>query len=133
MSKEASTCEISMERFRNSIRLRWRFSKVRFSLTVGHFSKSTIQEAEQLITIIGTDIDNGKFDFSLKKYEALLKKNQPVLGMDQHVVATEEKKSATAVKSVEQYEKLQVSKKPNESTVSVFFQEWMETLKPVPS
>jgi integrase len=58
-----------VEHFRNTIRLRWRFGGLRYSITVGPDSQETLSEAQRLSKEIALDIKRGRFDVTLSRYK----------------------------------------------------------------
>lgn len=59
---------ITIERFRDSLRLRWTLQGKTFSLTVGKDGKDTLKVANAKAQIIDSDITFDRFDPSLNKY-----------------------------------------------------------------
>lgn len=59
---------VTVERFRDSIRLRWTLKGKTYSLTIGKDSKDTLRAARAKAQIIDGDIALDRFDSSLVKY-----------------------------------------------------------------
>lgn len=59
---------ITVERFRDSIRLRWTYNSKTYSLTIGKDSKETVKAARAKAQTIDSDITWERFDLSLAKY-----------------------------------------------------------------
>lgn len=59
---------IKVERFRDSLRLRWSHNSKRYSLTIGRDSKDTLKVARAKAQVIDSDITLNKFDESLARY-----------------------------------------------------------------
>lgn len=59
---------VTVERFRDSIRLRWTLKSKTYSLTIGKDSKDTLRAARAKAQIIDGDIALDRFDSSLVKY-----------------------------------------------------------------
>lgn len=59
---------ITLERFRDSLRLRWTLSGKTFSLTIGNDSRDTLRVARAKAQMIDSDITFDRFDPSLNKY-----------------------------------------------------------------
>lgn len=66
---------VQIERFRDSIRLRWRSNGKRYSLTIGKDSKDAIKAARIRAEEINSDITFNRFDATLSKYG----KNKPTV------------------------------------------------------
>lgn len=60
--------KVNVERFRDSIRLRWSLKGKRYSLTVGRDSRDAIKAARGKAQIIDSDITFDRFDPTLEKY-----------------------------------------------------------------
>lgn len=60
--------KVNIERFRDSIRLRWSFKGKRYSLTVGKDCRDTLKVARDKAQIIDSDISFDCFDPTLEKY-----------------------------------------------------------------
>jgi integrase len=61
---------VSVENFKNRIRLRWRFQCKRYSLSIGQYDKINLKAAKKIVLQIELDIANGQFDSTLVKYGA---------------------------------------------------------------
>lgn len=59
---------IALERFRDSLRLRWTLKRQTFSLTIYKDSIDTLKAARAKAQTIDSDISFDKFDPSLNKY-----------------------------------------------------------------
>lgn len=59
---------ITLERFRDSLRLRWTLKRKTFSLTIGEYSRDTLKAARAKAQTIDSDITFDRFDSSLNKY-----------------------------------------------------------------
>lgn len=59
---------VTLERFRDSIRLRWTLNKKTYSLTIGSYSKDTVKAARAKAQIIDGDIIFERFDPTLARY-----------------------------------------------------------------
>jgi len=59
---------IKVERFRDSLRLRWSHNSKRYSLTIGKDCKDTLKTARAKAQVIDSDITFNRFDDSLAKY-----------------------------------------------------------------
>jgi len=59
---------VSVENFKNRIRLRWRYQGKRFSLSLWHYSKVNLLEARKVALQIERDILLNSFDPNLGKY-----------------------------------------------------------------
>lgn len=57
-----------MERFRDSVRLRWTLHGKTYSLTVGKDSRDTLKAARAKAQVIDSDITFERFDPALVKY-----------------------------------------------------------------
>jgi integrase len=60
---------VSVEEFRNKIRLRWRYKKERYALTVGDNNKENLVRANLITKQIETDMLKDQLDTSLVKYK----------------------------------------------------------------
>jgi len=70
---------VSISKYRNKIRLRWRYLSKRYSLTLYQYHKLNLVKAKKVALQIEEDMVSNIFDFSLKKYNSA----QP-LDDDQH-------------------------------------------------
>jgi integrase len=61
---------VSIENFKNRIRLRWRYQGKRYSHSLGHYDKINLKAAKKVVLQIELDIANGQFDNTLVKYGA---------------------------------------------------------------
>lgn len=68
MGRKNSKGTVSISRDKNSIRLRWRYLKERFSINLGNYSKINLLKAKKTAIIIEDDLQRGQFDHSLRKY-----------------------------------------------------------------
>lgn len=59
---------VSIENFKNRIRLRWRYQGKRYSLSLGPYDKINLKSAKRVVLQIELDIANSQFDQSLVKY-----------------------------------------------------------------
>jgi integrase len=59
---------ITIERFRDSVRLRWTLNQKTYTLTIGKEDKDTIKAARAKAQLINSDITFDRFDSSLVKY-----------------------------------------------------------------
>ena len=59
---------VSIENFKNRIRLRWRYQGKRYSLSLGAYGKINLKAAKKVVLQIELDMANGQFDHSLVKY-----------------------------------------------------------------
>jgi integrase len=59
---------VSVEKFRERIRLRWRFQERRYSLSLSVYNELNLLKAKQVALQIEQDIVVGSFDQTLKKY-----------------------------------------------------------------
>jgi len=71
-----SVGRVQIERFGNSLRLRWSSNCKRYSLTVGRDSRDTLKAARAKAQAIDSDITFDRFDSTLEKYG---KKQRPPL------------------------------------------------------
>jgi len=60
---------ITLERYRDSLRLRWTLKGKTYSLTIGKDSRDTLKAARAKADRINSDIVFDRFDFSLKDYD----------------------------------------------------------------
>ncbi len=60
---------ISIDRHRNSIRLRWRYQSKRYSISLTYYSKENLKLARKKAILIESDMLNDTFDSSLNKYK----------------------------------------------------------------
>jgi hypothetical protein len=66
----AKVGKVSVEIYRNSYRLRWRYNSKRYVLTIsGNLSKEALKAATAKANIINGDMALDKFDESLVKYD----------------------------------------------------------------
>jgi integrase len=72
---------VSVENFKNRIRLRWRFQCKRYSLSLGQYDKINLKAAKKIVLQIELAMVNSQFDHTLLKYGGkLIKLNEePVL------------------------------------------------------
>jgi integrase len=68
---------VSIDNFRNRIRLRWRFQKKRYSLNLFLYSKSNLSQAKKIAAQIEKDMVQNCFDVSLKKYKPIAAQEPP--------------------------------------------------------
>lgn len=59
---------VSVENYRNRIRLRWRYQGKRYSLNLSLYNKPNLTESKKLVLQIELDMANGDFDKSLVRY-----------------------------------------------------------------
>lgn len=69
---------VTLERFRDSIRLRWTIQGKTYSLTVGKDSRDTLKTARAKAQAIDSDITFERFDFSLERYGSQLNVVSPI-------------------------------------------------------
>jgi integrase len=62
--------KVSIDIYKNRIRLRWRYKKQRYTIYVGTNSKEVIEHAKKLSKVISEDIALKKFDLTLEKYKS---------------------------------------------------------------
>ena len=60
--------KVSIENFKERIRLRWRHQGKRYSLSLGAYDKVNLKAAKKTVLQIELDMINGQFDASLGKY-----------------------------------------------------------------
>ncbi|MBH2005459.1 MAG: DUF3596 domain-containing protein [Sphingobacteriia bacterium] len=61
---------VSVENYRDRIRLRWRYQNKRYSLSLYKISKQNLLQARKTALEIEQDITLGSFDITLLKYGA---------------------------------------------------------------
>lgn len=61
---------VSVENYRNRVRLRWRYLGKRYSLSLGAYNKPNLMAAKKVALIIELDMVKGDFDASLVRYGA---------------------------------------------------------------
>lgn len=59
---------VSVENYRNRVRLRWRYLGKRYSLSLGAYNKPNLMAAKKVSLIIELDMAKGDFDASLVRY-----------------------------------------------------------------
>ncbi len=69
------TGRVTIEQFRDSLRLRWTLDRKTYSLTIGKDSRDTLKVARAKAQTIDSDITFEKFDQTLQKYG----KSQPTV------------------------------------------------------
>jgi integrase len=69
---------VSLGEFKNRIRLRWRYQKIRFTLYVGSVNAEVLKQAKWLAQVITIDIESHRFDLTLERYRPK-KKEKPVI------------------------------------------------------
>jgi integrase len=60
--------KVSVENFKNRIRLRWRYLGKRYSFSLGPYDKINLKATKTVVLQIELDMANGQFDDSLVKY-----------------------------------------------------------------
>src|SRR6476646_3468553 len=60
---------VTVSKFRNSIRLRWRYAGKRYCASLFTYSTKNLQHAKKIAVIIEDDMLTGRFDFTLVKYK----------------------------------------------------------------
>ena len=65
---------VSVENFRNRIRLRWRYQGKRFSLSLTAYTKVNLGAAKRVVLQIELYMANGQFDDTLVKYGGKMSK-----------------------------------------------------------
>jgi integrase len=68
---------VSIENYRERIRLRWRFQGVRYALNLSAYTKVNLIQAKKIASVIEQDMALGNFDNSLAKYKST-KINSPL-------------------------------------------------------
>ncbi|OIR13151.1 tyrosine recombinase XerD [mine drainage metagenome] len=69
MGYKNSKGTISIDKHRNSIRLRWRYQNKRYSISLTYYSKENLKLARKKAILIESDMLNDTFDFSLNRYK----------------------------------------------------------------
>lgn len=59
---------VSVENYRNRVRLRWRYQGKRYSLSLGAYNKPNLNASKKVVLQIELDMANGNFDDSLVRY-----------------------------------------------------------------
>jgi integrase len=59
---------VSVENFKNRIRLRWRYLGKRYSLSLGPYEKVNLKASKKIVLQIEIDMANGQFDNTLVRY-----------------------------------------------------------------
>ena len=59
---------VSIENFKNRIRLRWRYQGKRYSLSLGPYDKINLKAAKKVVLQIELDMDNVHLNHTLVKY-----------------------------------------------------------------
>ncbi|MFZ9300708.1 MAG: site-specific integrase [Chitinophagaceae bacterium] len=59
---------VSVEKYRNRVRLRWRYKSKRYSLSLGAYNKPNLTASRKIVLQIELDLANGNFDKSLVRY-----------------------------------------------------------------
>lgn len=62
--------KVSVENFKNRIRLRWRYLGKRYSLSLGPYDKINLKAVRKVVLQIELDMANDQFDITLVKYGA---------------------------------------------------------------
>jgi integrase len=72
---------VSVENFKNRIRLRWRYQGKRYSLSLGPYDKLNLKAAKKVVMKIELDMADEQFDQTLVKYggKAIATHDEPVL------------------------------------------------------
>ncbi|OYZ00982.1 MAG: hypothetical protein B7Y37_08785 [Sphingobacteriia bacterium 28-36-52] len=70
---------VSVENYRNRIRLRWRYQGKRYSLNLASYNKPNLTASKKVLLQIELDMASGNFDDSLVKYGAKEAKVEDVL------------------------------------------------------
>jgi len=74
---------VSIENYRERVRLRWRYQTKRYSLNLSNYNKSTLLQAKKVALLIEQDIVNNQFDFTLRRYSG---KANSVVGNENTIV-----------------------------------------------
>ena len=82
---------VSVENFKNRIRLRWRYQGKRYSLSLGPYDKVNLKATKKVVLQIELDMANGQFDDSLIKYGVKVVKTVEEPKKPQTIVACFEK------------------------------------------
>lgn len=61
---------VSVENYRNRVRLRWRYQGKRYSLSLGAYNKPNLTASKKIVLQIELDLANRNFDGSLVRYGA---------------------------------------------------------------
>ncbi|MCX6204878.1 MAG: site-specific integrase [Bacteroidetes bacterium] len=69
MGHKSSKGTVSISKYKDRIRLRWRHQSERYSLNLGAYLKNNLTHARKIAVQIEQDILNNQFDFSLLKYK----------------------------------------------------------------
>ena len=59
---------VSIENFKNRIRLRWRYQGKRYSLSLGQYDKVNLKALKRVVLQIELDMANGHLNHTLVKY-----------------------------------------------------------------
>ena len=62
--------KVSVDVYKNRIRLRWRYKSKRFTVYIGTQSKEIFEHAKKLSKVISEDIELNRFDHTLEKYKS---------------------------------------------------------------
>jgi integrase len=62
---------VSIENFKNRIRLRWRYQGKRYSMSLGPYDKLNLKATKRVVLQIELDMANGQFDHTSVKYGTL--------------------------------------------------------------
>lgn len=68
MGQKKAKGSVSIMNAEGRIRLRWRFQKKRYSINLFSYSKANLLQAKKIALQIETDLINGQFDATTKKY-----------------------------------------------------------------
>ena len=71
---------VSIENYRERIRLRWRFQGVRYALNLSAYTKVNLIQARKIASEIEFDMALGGFDSKLAKYKGVTTTNTPKMG-----------------------------------------------------
>ncbi|WP_439516708.1 tyrosine-type recombinase/integrase [Sediminibacterium sp.] len=78
---------VSIENYRERIRLRWRFQGIRYALNLSAFTKVNLIQAKKIASEIEQDMALGNFDNSLVKYKGFTTTNTPKMGFTEQYEA----------------------------------------------
>jgi integrase len=82
---------VSVENFKNRIRLRWRYQGKRYSLSLGPYDKINLKATKTVVLQIELDMANSQFDETLTKYGGKVVKAVEEPKMHETIVACFEK------------------------------------------
>lgn len=76
LSQKSPKGAVSINNYKNRIRLRWRYQGKRYSLNLGQYDKINLKSAKKVVLQIELDMVNDQFDVSLGKYNGKIIKVQ---------------------------------------------------------